>query len=74
MYIYITYFLSLWNALPNDIKTCTNETTFRNKLITHLFAKFFIDNVMYSVNCVKRNRLFRYRFLRYTNVFVFVLA
>ena len=30
-----------WNALPNDIKTCTNETSFRNKLKTHLFAKFY---------------------------------
>ena len=27
---------------------------------------------MDSVNCVKRNRLFHYRFLHYTNVFVFV--
>ena len=30
-----------WNALPNDIKTCTNETSFRSKLKTHLFEKFY---------------------------------
>lgn len=30
-----------WNASPNDIKTCTNETSFKNKLKIHLFAKFY---------------------------------
>ena len=30
-----------WNALPNDIKTCTNETSFRSKLKTQLFEKFY---------------------------------
>ena len=30
-----------WNALPNNIKTCTNETSFRNKLKTHQFAQFY---------------------------------
>ena len=30
-----------WNALPNEIETITNESNFRNKLKTHLFAKFY---------------------------------
>ena len=30
-----------WNALPNEIKTITNESNFRNKLKTHPFAKFY---------------------------------
>ena len=56
-----------WNALPNDIKTCTNETSFRNKLKTHLLQNFITDNVnlINSMHCVKRNRLFSFIFALY---------
>ena len=36
-----------WNALSNDIKTSTNETTFRNKLKTHYFIIYFCAIQMY---------------------------
>jgi len=32
---------TLWNKLPHDIRTCSNLTSFKSKLKTHLFSEAF---------------------------------